>query len=158
MKYKYVFNSPIKFLIRADETDMEDIEVDIDDIKDKFNFDINDTSEKLLHSISKDFITYINRDGVLDIQFILHNGKNLETIVIMNHSLKKKDFIALFTDLEGQLFAGIGQKFANMPIYNYEDIIEYRNDKGMLEKKVAKKTLFCLLWQDHHWKLKFISK
>ena len=38
MKYKYVFNSPIKFLIRADETDMEDIEVDIDDIKDKFNF------------------------------------------------------------------------------------------------------------------------
>ena len=157
MRYKYVFNSPVKFLIRVEKTDIDDIEVSIEEIQPKLQIDLNKKSEELLHSISKDFASYINREGILDIIFKLKNGNILETTVIMDHSLKRKDFIALFTDIEGQLFAGIGQKFIKMPLYKYEDNIEYVNNKGMKECKPATKIIFCSLWQDNHWKLKFIA-
>lgn len=157
MRYKYVFNSPIKFLIRIEDSDIDDQEIFAKDLQPTITINLNDVSDKLLQSISQNFKHYINKPGILDIMFKIKNGDLLETVVIFDHSLKRKDFISLFTDIEGQLFAGIGKKFANMPIYQYEDIIEYKNIKGMLEKKIIKKNVFCLLWYDTHWKLKFIS-
>ena len=158
MKYKYVFHSPIRFLIRINDSDIEDQEATISELQPKVNINLRDETNKLLRNINHNFYQYINKDGILDAQFQINKNNVLETVLIFNKLLKRKDFISLFTDIEGQLFAGIGLKIANMPIYQYDDIIEYKNEKGMLEQKVIKKFIFCLLWSEDKWKLKFIPE
>ena len=63
----------------------------------------------------------------------------------------------LYTDIQSQLMAGLGKTIGNISLLEFNDNIEYTNDKGITGYKPIVKNVYCLLWQYDDWKLKFIS-
>ena len=154
MKYKYIFNSPVKYSVTSDDKDFNDIEDTASKLD--INVDIIKIANKLLKQKTKNFIELMNNTGIIDIQFNI-NKDTLNTLVVMDHRLRVDEFKKLYTDIQSQLMAGLGKTIGNISLLEFNDNIEYTNDKGITGYKPVVKNVYCLLWQYDDWKLKFIS-
>ena len=144
----------MKYWIAVDDENVDIEEVSSDFISNHFNISINEKVNKELMNQTNGFVQYMNNPGILDIRFTVYNGKLLETVVVMNHKLSKEEFDTLYTDITSQLMAGLGKKFGNISLCEFNDTVEYSKD-GVSECKPAVKNIFCQLWQYDDWALKF---
>lgn len=155
MIYKYIFHSPVRYLIKTNIDNRQYKEVSIDKLK-LNREEINQNVNLILNNITKDFIQYMNHQGIQSIKFLIINGNLLKIIVEIDHILPKKEFDSLYIDLQGQLMDELGKKMKSVIIKTYDENIEYV-DQGMKKLKSVTKYLYCLLWQYDNWKLKFIN-
>lgn len=152
MIYKYIFYSPVRYLIR---TELNEKLISIDKLKlDRKK--INNIVNMQLAVLTENFIEYMNHDGIISVKFLVINANLLKIIVSMNHILTRKEFDSLYTDLQGQLMVGIGSELKQICICTYHENIKYINNNTK-ELKPIKKYLYCLLWQDSNWKLTFVK-
>lgn len=150
--YKYIFHSPIKYLVKSD---IDEKEVKITDLN-LNREEINNNVNTILYTLAQDFNQYLNYPGVDTVTLMSINGNLLKTIITIDHTLSKKEFDILYTNLQGLLMDTIGKKMKENIIKTYTENIEYL-DSGMKKLKLITKYLYCLLWQYDNWKLKFIN-
>lgn len=152
-KAVYKFKSPLTYSMELNGKNLNkqyEYDVNYDDIviaytKDFFS-QINDLINEL---VGDDFIDYINTPGVESISFYTQDGKNLITTVETDHQLSNRDLNNLVKEINAQLSAGIGEKFADKELIEFEDTKETENANGDIECKTMKHTVFCNLYNDN---------
>ena len=151
MIYKYIFQCPIKYEIYENNKYIE--EVSYNDIRKYISYTI---INKLIQQYTVNFIKYLNHDGVINIQFSVIFGKILKINISMNHPLTKNEFNSLYEDLQIQLMDELGKYINKQCLLEYIDTNENINqDKKELNQ--IKKQIYCSVWQDHDWKLVYIT-
>ena len=151
MIYKYIFQCPIKYEIYENDKFIK--EINYNDIKEYISYiKINN----LLQKYTMNFKQYLNHDGIINIKFSTIFGKILRINIEFNHPLTKNEFTSIYEDLQIQLMDGIGKYINQQCIIEYIDQ-NINNMKNKNEIKSIKKQIHCSVWQDHDWKLIYIT-